>query len=101
MARSIGVPQGDVSNRLELLVEAGYGSRRGSHPVSTFFIALREGAVRVKELAVYLGRELAEHYEFSRDLAAGTYRKLSVLHRFRFDRVTPVLGGAVPSMSTC
>jgi hypothetical protein len=94
MARSIGVPQDDVSNRLELLAEAGYGSRRGSHPVPTFSTALREGVVRVKELAVYLGRELAEHYEFSRDLAVETYRKLSVSHGFRFDRAALVLGGA-------
>lgn len=42
---------------------------------------------------MYLGRELAEHYEFSRDLAVETYCKLSVSHGFRFDRAALVLGG--------
>ena len=94
VARLINAPLDDVLSHLEILEEAGYVIMRGDRIVPSFFIALREDVVRVKELAKHLGVEIAKRYESNWDLVVEIYSKLSISPRFGFDRVAFVLVGA-------
>jgi len=94
IAKSLGVLEEEVSNHLKFLKEAEYVTERNGCLIPTFFIALKDDVLRAKDMAKHIGRELAERYESSWSLIEETYRKLSVSHRFSFDRVSFVLVGA-------
>jgi len=94
IAKSLGVSEEEVINHLKFLREAEYVVERNGCLIPTFFIALKDDVLRAKGMAKHIGKELAERYESNWSLIEGTYRKLSVSHRFSFDRVSFVLVGA-------